>query len=101
AGIMRRGHDGIPVVATVAGRMGAAICFEADFSDFMSQAGRNDADLLILPVNDWRSIKNIHFQMHVFRAIENGMPIVRAAASGLAAAIDPWGRVRRASGHSA
>jgi apolipoprotein N-acyltransferase len=101
AGIMRRGHDGIPVVATVAGRMGAAICFEADFSDFMSQAGRNDADLLILPVNDWRSIKNIHFQMHVFRAIENGMPIVRAAASGLSAAIDPWGRVLSVSDYYA
>jgi predicted amidohydrolase len=37
--------------------------------------------------------KNIHFQTHVFRAIENGVPLVRAAASGLSAAVDPWGRV--------
>ena len=93
ANIMRRGHDGIPVVATDAGRMAAPICFEADFPDFIRQAGQNDADLLILPVNDWKSIKNIHFQMHVFRAIENGVPLVRAAASGLSVAIDPWGRV--------
>ena len=90
---MRRGHDGIPVVATDAGRMAPPICFEADFPDFIRQAGQHDADLLILPVNDWKSIKNIHFQMHVFRAIENGAPLVRAAASGLSAAIDPWGRV--------
>jgi apolipoprotein N-acyltransferase len=61
--------------------------------DFIRQAGQNDADLLILPVNEWKSIKNIHFHMHVFRAIENGVPLVRAAASGLSAAIDPWGRV--------
>ena len=93
AKIMRRGHDGIPVVATDAGRMAAPICFEADFPDFIRQAGHNDADLLILPVNDWKSIRNIHFQMHVFRAIENGVPLVRAAASGLSGAIDPWGRV--------
>ena len=93
ASIMRRGHEGVPVVATDTGRMAAAICFEADFPDFIRQAGQNDADLLILPVNEWKSIKNIHFQMHVFRAIENGVPLVRAAASGLSAAIDPWGRV--------
>ncbi len=93
ASIMQRGHDGIPVVATDTGRMAAAICFEADFPDFIRQAGHNDADLLILPVNEWKSIKNIHVQMHVFRAIENGVPIVRAAASGLSVAIDPWGRV--------
>ena len=93
AAIMRRGHEGVPVVATAVGRMAGAICFEADFPDFIRQAGHNDADLLILPVNDWQSIKDIHFQMHVFRAIENGVPIVRAAASGLSVAIDPWGRV--------
>jgi apolipoprotein N-acyltransferase len=93
ASILRRGDDGIPVVSTDTGRMAAAICFEADFPEFIRQAGQNDADLLILPVNEWKAIKNIHFQMHVFRAIENGMPLVRAAASGLSAAIDPWGRV--------
>jgi len=93
ASVMRRGHDGIPVVSTDAGRMATAICFEADFPDFIRQAGRAKADLLIVPVNEWKAIKNIHFRMHVFRAIENGVPMVRAAASGLSAAIDPWGRV--------
>jgi apolipoprotein N-acyltransferase len=39
--------------------------------------------------------------MHVFRAIENGMPIVRAAANGLSAAVDPWGRVLGVADHLA
>ena len=56
-------------------------------------AAQGAADLLIVPVNDWKEVKNIHFQMAAFRAIENGIPLVRAAASGLSSAFDPWGRV--------
>jgi apolipoprotein N-acyltransferase len=44
------------------------------------------ADLLILPVNDWKSIRIAYFQMHAFRAIETGIPIVRAAADGISGA---------------
>ena len=46
-----------------------------------------------MPANDWKEIKNIHVQMAAFRAIENGVPLVRPAASGLSSAFDPWGRV--------
>jgi apolipoprotein N-acyltransferase len=93
AGIMRRGSNPIFVAATRDGRMAGAICFEADFPQLIREAGRAGADLLIVPVNEWKEIKDIHFQMHVFRAIENGVPLVRATASGLSAAVDPWGRV--------
>jgi apolipoprotein N-acyltransferase len=89
-----RPDDGrLPIVATEAGRMAAAISFDADFPEFIRQAGLGSADVLVLPVNEWKEIKDIHFEMHVFREIENGMPIVRAAASGLSTVIDPWGRV--------
>jgi apolipoprotein N-acyltransferase len=93
ARIMRVGDGRVPVVETSAGRIAGAICYDADFPEFIRQAGRGAADLLIVPVNDWKEIKDVHFRMHAFRAIENGVPLIRAAASGLSAAFDPWGRV--------
>jgi apolipoprotein N-acyltransferase len=93
ASIMRRGDGHLPVVATPNGRMAAAICYDGSFPEFMRQAAEGAADLLILPVNDWRSIRIAHFQMHAFRAIEAGLPIVRAASSGISGGFDPWGRV--------
>jgi apolipoprotein N-acyltransferase len=93
AGIMRRGEGPLPIVATPEGRIAAAICYEADFPEFMRRAGSEHADLGVIVVNDWRAVKDSHLHMHAFRAIENGMPIVRPAASGISAAFDPWGRV--------
>jgi len=93
AGIMKPGDGRLPVVATNIGRIGAAICYDADFPDFIRQAGRRSADLLIVPANEWKDIKDIHPQMAAFRAIENGVSLVRPAASGISSAVDPWGRV--------
>jgi len=93
AGIMRAGDGRVPVVGTPDGRMAGVICFDADFPEFTRQAAQGSADLLIVPVNDWRDIKDLHFRMHAFRAIETGIPVVRAAASGISSAFDPWGRV--------
>jgi len=91
--IMRRGDGRLPVAATSDGRMAAAICYDGSFPEFIRQASDGAADLLILPVNDWKAIRMAHFQMHAFRAIETGIPIVRAAASGISGAFDSYGRV--------
>ncbi|HKV99314.1 MAG TPA: nitrilase-related carbon-nitrogen hydrolase [Vicinamibacterales bacterium] len=93
AGIMRAGDGRVPIVDTPDGRLAGAICFDADFPEFIRQAAQGSADLLIVPVNDWLDIKDLHYRMHAFRAIETGMPVVRAAASGISSAFDPWGRV--------
>lgn len=90
---MRRGDDPLPLVATADGRIAGAICFDADFPEFIRQAGRGAADLLIVPANEWKAIKTIHPQMAAFRAIENGVSLIRPAASGNATAVDPWGRL--------
>lgn len=93
ASIMKPGDGLVPVVATPVGRLAPAICFDADFPGFMRQAGQGNADLMIVVANEWKAIKDLHVQMAAFRAIENGVPMVRPAASGISSAIDPWGRM--------
>jgi len=90
ASIMRVGDGRLPVIATKHGRIATAICADADFPEFLRRAGQGSADLLLLPVNDWKEIKSVHMQMAAFRAIENGVSLVRAASSGLSIAFDPW-----------
>jgi len=99
AAIMVRGDDRLPIVATPQGRMGSAICFEADFPEFVRQIGRGHADLWIVPAKDWEAIKRIHFEMAVFRAIENGSSMLRATSSGFSGAVDAWGRVLSLTDH--
>jgi apolipoprotein N-acyltransferase len=91
--IMRVGARIVPVAATSLGRIAGAICNDASFPEFIRQAGRQQAALLIEPANDWREIAAIHFHMDGIRAIENGMPVLRPASSGITGAFDPWGRV--------
>jgi apolipoprotein N-acyltransferase len=93
ASIMRRGDGRLPVVPTRDARMALAICYDGSYPEFIRQAALESADVLILPVNDWKSIRHAHFQMHAFRAIESGVPIITAAASGVSGAFDAWGRV--------
>lgn len=98
--IMVRGDSHLPVVDTEQGRMASAICFEADFPEFVRQIGSGHADLWIVPANDWKAIKQIHFEMAVFRAVENGTPMLRPTSSGFSGASDPWGRVLGVTDHS-
>ncbi len=97
AGIIRRGDGRLPAASTSLGRLGAAICFELDFPHYMRQLGRAGIDLLIVPANDWLAIKQRHLDMAIVRAVENGTPMLRAASSGVSAAVDRLGRVLASS----
>jgi apolipoprotein N-acyltransferase len=99
ASVMRRGDGRLPIVDMPEGRLATAICFDADFPEFMRQTGQGGADLVVVPANEWRKVKDVHAQMAVFRAIENGVSLLRPAASGISTAVDPWGRVLAMSDH--
>ncbi|WP_170761570.1 apolipoprotein N-acyltransferase [Ruegeria lacuscaerulensis] len=85
-----------------AGKLGMAlplICYEAVFTqDVLSAPGR--ADFLLQITNDaWfgtRSGPYQHLVQAQMRAIEQGLPMMRSANTGVSAMIDPHGRITKA-----
>ena len=59
----------------------------------MRQAGRNGTDLLLSPSLEWRAIDPMHANIAVYRAIENGVVVVRQADNGPSIVADPYGRM--------
>jgi apolipoprotein N-acyltransferase len=95
-GDFRRGED-YTVMAIPQGRFGVLICFEVIFPDLVRHFVDRGAQFLVNLTNDaWfgnSPASYQHLSMVVFRAIENRVPVVRAANTGISAVIDPTGRV--------
>lgn len=73
------------------------ICFEDTFPYLARRAVNKGAQFLIVITNDAWFGKSAapyqHLQASVFRAIENGVPVIQAANTGVSAFIDPSGKV--------
>ena len=73
------------------------ICFESVFPGFTRTFTRKGAEMLVIITNDmWfgqTSLFEQHAMMAVFRAIENRVPVVRAANTGISLAVDKRGRI--------
>ncbi|MBI4424905.1 MAG: apolipoprotein N-acyltransferase [Elusimicrobia bacterium] len=91
---------GPPVQAplpTPAGPLGVTLCYEAVFPRWNRLTAAAGARLLANLTNDgwykdtWGPVH--HFYANRFRAVENRIPLVRAANTGISAIIDPWGRI--------
>ncbi len=85
------------VISTAAGRVGIVICFEAVFPDLVRQFVLNGADLMTTITNDaWfgtTAAPYEHFNMAVFRSVENRVSLVRVANTGISGYVEPTGRV--------
>jgi apolipoprotein N-acyltransferase len=93
-------RDGtLRALVTPFGRLTAVICFDADFPQLLAQAGRLRADIVLDPSSDWQAIDPWHTQMASFRAIEQGVSLVRHTSLGLSAAFDYEGRVLATMDH--
>jgi apolipoprotein N-acyltransferase len=77
-------------------RIGISICFESLFPQITRNETRGGATLLFVVTNDaWferTQAARQHLMMAKLRAVENRRYLVRAAASGISAFIDPYGR---------
>lgn len=77
------------------------ICYEDVFAEIARGDARNGARLLVNLTNDsWSATDSAqmqHFAIAVFRALETGLPLVRATNSGTTALILPDGTVAAAA----
>jgi apolipoprotein N-acyltransferase len=79
-------------------KAGVSICYELIFPDLIRQAVKNGANFLINITNDaWfgkSAASYQHMSMGALRAVENRVPIVRAANTGISGTIDANGALR-------
>jgi apolipoprotein N-acyltransferase len=99
ASIATPGDGSLGISDTSYGRLGNAICYEMDFPELIRGVSSAGADVLLAPSNDWEAVKQVHLRMAIFRAIENGVPMLRPASSGLSGAVDAFGRVLAITDH--
>ena len=74
-----------------------SICYEECFGHLMREGKKRGAELFVNMTNDaWYPSSRLpykHFYHGKLRAIENGIPLVRACNTGITGAIDSLGRV--------
>ena len=92
-----RSGEAYTVMAIPQGRFAVLICFEGIFPDLVRHFVRHGAQFLVNITNDawfgYSPASYQHLSMVVFRAVENRLPIVRAANTGISAVIDSAGQL--------
>ncbi|MHB9038550.1 MAG: apolipoprotein N-acyltransferase [Armatimonadota bacterium] len=84
------------LIRTDLGKLGVSICFESLFPQISRVETKNGARLLVVVTNDgWfdrSAAAEQHLMMSRLRAVENRRFVVRGAATGISAVVDPYGR---------
>jgi len=95
------GEVELQVVDTPYGRLTGIQCGDMDIPGIVQQAGQKGADILLIP-----SMETIpadlayHVRGTPFRAIENGVSVVRPTAGGISITTDAYGRILASMNHS-
>ena len=84
-------------------KLGPLICFEVLFSPLASQCRALGADYLVVITNlGWFGLSNVlgqELELARFRAIENRLPLVQCANSGISGVFDAYGRLSVIDGY--
>jgi apolipoprotein N-acyltransferase len=72
---------------------GVEICKDLDFQPWSRAYARSGVRVLAVPAWDFVRDGRLHSRMAVMRAVENGLPLVRAARQGLLTVSDGYGRI--------
>ena len=84
----------VEIIKTPYGRIASPICYEMEFHRFIRQAGKKGVDILIVPGDEpARGASNMHTELSMLRAIENGCSMLRTTLEGLTMGADYQGRV--------
>jgi apolipoprotein N-acyltransferase len=75
------------------GKLAALICYDADFPGFVRQAGKADADIMLIPAQDWAEITPVHGRMPTLGAVSNGYSLIRNGFHGVSVAVDYHGNM--------
>ena len=87
-----RGGDGSRMTAHFGDvRFGGMICQDDNFTDLSRGYGRDGADVVAVPTNDWWEVKDYHLENSRMRPLESGYGIVRAATNGVSVIVSARG----------
>ncbi|MCP4359360.1 MAG: hypothetical protein GY796_15205 [Chloroflexi bacterium] len=87
-----KGSGEIQVVETAYGNLAGIICWDTNYPSIVRQVGQQQADFLLSPSKEWDGINPMHAEMAVFRAIENGVAVIRQTDEGMSIVVDGYGR---------
>ena len=90
------GPDPAPVAIPGAPAVQPLICYESLYPGFTPGAAGRPGWIVNISNDAWfgrTSGPLQHLNLASYRAIETGLPVVRATPTGVSAMIDPWGRV--------
>ena len=80
-------------------KVGGVICQDDNFSDIARGYGRDGAQLMTIPTNDWRGVQHFHLTSTLWRALEMRTPIARATSDGISVIVAPRGEVLERAAH--
>ena len=100
--VMAGGYSSTPIRKTVKMPDGFVflpmICYEVIFPDGMDYEGEKPQAILNVTNDGWFGVTPgpyQHFDQARLRAVEMGIPLIRAANNGISAVVDPYGRIVR------